>query len=273
MSFSKIIKTIEIIGIGLLLGEAKSAFAYELYVFRVFDKSDSLTACGKVVLHGELFGQLQSPSTFPSYNDLSGDEDRWNFGFHNYLMITPSTLLHIQLVTHDDGRNRTKFDWHFSLRQEFAGRPVLVIGHDSDHDSDHVSRVAGKLFYNNRNYIGLGIPLGNRNFVAEPFVRFFHHTNQRLHLDLSGEKLRQEIGLRLGGAPLSWAGVSFQIVWQSSRAFRAGEAFFADLGLRFRTAAWLELVMGGAVWADRLGSPDGNKQSFYKLFWGIDIPF
>ena len=58
-----------------------------------------------------------SPSTFPSYNDLSGPVDRWNFGFQNYFPITTTTTLMAQLVTHDDGRQRTKFDWHFHLRQ------------------------------------------------------------------------------------------------------------------------------------------------------------
>lgn len=267
-------KTIKTIGIGVFFSLLATALpGYELYVFRRFDPTDSLTVAGRVVLRGELFAQIQSPSTFPSYNDLSGDADIWNFGFHDYLMITPSILLHVQLVTHDDGRNRTKFDWHFSLRQEVAGVAAVIIGHDSDHDSDHLSRLDGKPFYTNRNYVGLGIPVAGRNFIAEPFFRLFHHTNQRVHLDLSGEKLVQEIGLRLGGAPVSWAGVSFQVIWQSSRAFRAGEAFLADLGLRFRVAPWLELAAGGSIWADRLGSPKGKKQSFSKLFWGLDIPF
>jgi hypothetical protein len=43
--------------------------------------------------------------------------------------------------------------------------------------------------------------------------------------------------------------------------------------MRFRAAPWLELAVGGSYWGDRLMSPAGNKQSFYKLIWGIAIPF
>ncbi len=268
------IKLIGIVVIGhLLLVLGTPLHGYELYLFRRFDSKDSLTSTGKVVMHGELFGQIQSPSTFPSYNDLSGEDDRWNFGFHDYWLITPSTLLHAQLVTHDDGGKRTKFDWHFSLRQDLLRNLALIVGHDSDHDSDHLSLLRGKPFYTNRNYIGLALPFPGRGFVIEPFIQLFHHTNQRAHLDLSGEKLEQEIGLRLGGAFSPYVALSLQVIWQSRRVFRPGETALADLILRFRVAPWLEFAMGGSFWGDRLTSPAGNKQSFYKLVWGIAIPF
>ena len=268
------IKLIGIVVIGqILLVLGVPLRGYELYLFRRFESKDSLTSSGKVVMRGELFGQIQSPSTFPSYNDLSGEDDRWNFGFHNYFLITPGTLFHAQLVTHDDGRNRTKFDWHFSLRQDLFRGLTLEVGHDSDHDSDHLSLLRGKPFYTNRNYVGLAFPFPGRDFVIEPFIRLFHHTNQRAHLDLTGEKLEQEVGLRLGGAFSRYAALSLQVIWQSARVFRPGETALADLILRFRVAPWLELAMGGSYWGDRLASPLGNKQSFYKLVWGIAIPF
>jgi len=273
MNFRIFIKLIGIVVTGqLLLLIGNRLDGYELFIFRRFDSKDSLTSAGKVIIRGDLFGQIQAPTTFPSFNDLSGEDDRWNFGFHNYWLITPGTVLHVQLVTHDDGRNRTKFDWHFTLRQDLLRNLALFAGHDSDHDSDHLSFLGGKPFYNNRNYIGLALPFQGRDFVVEPFIRFFHHTNQKAHLDLSGEKLEQEIGLRLG-AISSYAALSLQVILQSSRTFHPGEAALVDLILRLQVAPWLEFAMGGSFWGDRLTSPIGNKQSFYKLIWGIAIPF
>ncbi len=68
---------------------------------------------------------------------MSGSLDRWNFGFQNIVHFTPTTRFISQLVTHDDGDQRTKFDWHFSLRQTVFENLVFIIGHDSNHDSDH----------------------------------------------------------------------------------------------------------------------------------------
>src|SRR4030042_2238667 len=81
----------------------------EMFIYRRFDPRENLLEQKKIVVHGELFGQLLAPSTFPSYNDLSGDTDRWNYGFHNYLLIAPGTILHAQLITHADNGTRTKF--------------------------------------------------------------------------------------------------------------------------------------------------------------------
>jgi hypothetical protein len=244
----------------------------EVFIYRRFDPRDNLLERGKILIHGELFGQLLSPSTFPSYNDLSGEEDRWNFGFHNYLLITPTTLLHAQLITHDKGGERTKFDWHFSLRQQVVPGLTFELGHDSDHDSDHTSRLNDRPFYTNRNYIGISAPWEGGTFVIEPFLRLFHHTNQRPHLDFSGEKLKQELGLRVGAA-FGEASLSLQVVGQSSRVFGRNEVWLADLLLRVRLADWLEAAFGGGIWSDILTSPLGNKKTYYKLIWGLAVPF
>ncbi|MEW5901844.1 MAG: hypothetical protein AB1715_10315 [Acidobacteriota bacterium] len=246
---------------------------YELYLYRRLDRADNLAAQNRLRLHGELFGQFQYPCTFPSYNDLSGPVDRWNFGFHNYFVLTPTTLLHAQLVTHDRGGERTKFDWHFSLAQELGRNFLVVIGHDSDHDSDHVSHLRDRPFYTNRNYVGIGLPFVGPARHIEPFLRFFHHTNQRAYLDLSGERLRLEYGLRLGAALNDLASLSLQVIGQSSRVFHGGEMWLADLFVRFRMAEWLEASFGAGVWADRETSRRGNKKTFYKLIWGIAFPF
>jgi len=246
---------------------------YEIFIYHRFDLRQNLLDQKKVVMHGELFGQLLSPSTFPSYNDLSGEEDRWNFGFHNYLLISPGTILHAQLITHDKNGERTKFDWHFSLRQQVVPNLALDIGHDSDHDSDHTSTLFGKPYYTNRNYFGVYLPWAGEVFVVEPFLRFFHHTNQRVQLDLSGEKLRQELGLRVGASLGEAASLSFQLVAQSSRTLGRSESLLADLVLRVRLSGWLEATLGGGFWSDLVRSPLGNKQTFYKLTWGVAIPF
>jgi len=276
MSFKKYIKPIGIVSTGalaVLLWLPAFLPGYEIFIFRRFDPRDNLLDQKKIVMHGELYGQLLSPSTFPSYNDLSGAEDRWNFGFHDYFLISPSTILHAQLITHDSHGERTKFDWHFSLRQQVARCLALDLGHDSDHDSDHSSTLLGKPYYSNRNYFGIYLPWVGEAFVVEPFLRLFHHTNQRAHLDLSGEKLGQELGLKVGASLGQAASVSFQVTFHSSRVFGRNETWLADLVFRVRLSGWLEATMGGGVWSDLLRSPLGNKQTFYKLIWGFAIPF
>jgi hypothetical protein len=276
MSFSKNIKPIGIIwfvGLTLFLLRPPVLSGSEIFLYRRFDPRENILEQKKISMHGELFGQLLSPSTFPSYNDLSGDADRWNFGFHDSFLITPTTLFHAQLVTHDKNGERTKFDWHFSLRQQAARNLALDLGHDSDHDSDHTSLRLGKPYYTNRNYVGVYIPWTGPAYVIEPFIRFFHHTNQRVHLDLSGEKLVQEVGLRIGAAFSESARLSLQVIAQSSQVFGRSEAWLGDLIVRLRLSGWLEASAGAGFWADIRTSPDGNKQTFYKLFWGIAIPF
>lgn len=276
MSFKKVIKPIGIIWIGrflLLLLFPEPVSGYERFVFRRFDPRENLLERKKIVLHGEFFGEFLSPSTYPSYNDLSGKEDRWNFGFHNYLQITPTTLLHAQLITHDKGGERTKFDWHFSLRQQVVRGLTLELGHDSDHDSDHTSRLLGRPYYTNRNYYGIYAPWEGETFLIEPFFRLFHHTNQKPYLDFTGENLKQELGLRVGAALGEAASLSLQLLGQSSRFFGRNEVWLGDLVFRIRLAGWLEATMGAGIWSDILTSPLGNKQAFYKLIWGIAVPF
>jgi hypothetical protein len=265
---------IETILIFLLLGgSAGPLTGYEMFIYRSSAWKENALRDNKIVLHGEFFGQLLYPSSFPSYNDLSGPDDRWNFGFHNLVFLTPSTVFHAQLVTHDEGGRRTKFDWHFSLHQDVGRHLTLALGHDSDHDSDYTSYLRGKPYYNNRNYFDIGIPFAGQYYLVEPFVRFFHHTNQRTQLDLSGEKLKQEYGIRLGAALSPQVTVSFQWLVQSSGLFNRGEAWLADLTARFRLAPWLEVLMGWGTRKDRKTSALGNKQSFSKFTWGIAIPF
>jgi hypothetical protein len=276
MSFKKYIKPIGIVWLGalaVLLWLPPVLSGYEIFIYRRFDPRDNLLNQKKIIMHGELYGQLLSPSTFPSYNDLSGEEDRWNFGFHDYLLLSPSTILHAQLITHDSHGERTKFDWHFSLRQQVVRNLALDLGHDSDHDSDHSSTLLGKPYYSNRNYFGIYLPWAGEAFIVEPFLRLFHHTNQRVHLDLSGAKLGQELGLRVGASLGDAASFGFQVIAQSSRTFGRSETWLADLVVRVRLSVWLEATMGGGVWSDLLRSPLGHKQTFYKLIWGIAIPF
>jgi len=250
-----------------------SIFAYQIFIYRPIKEKRPLSRESKISLHGEFFGQLQFPSTFPSYNDLSGEEDRWNYGFQNQIFFTDSTSFLAQLVTHDDGHQRTKFDWHFSLRQNFSENLVLIVGHDSNHDSDHLSLHNQKPYYLNRNYIGISLPFEENSFYIEPFTWFFINTNERGHLDLSGNKLRQEFGLRIAAWFEEGISFHFQILAQTEELFSLGQAFLGDLIIRIELAPWLELSLGGGLWKDIETSRLGNQQKFYKFIWGIAIPF
>ena len=115
---------------------SESALGYEIFVYRPYKEKNPLFPNKKLTLHGEFFGQLQLPSDFPSYNNLSGKDDRWTYGFRNRIFFTENFWFLAQLVTHDDGSKRTKFDWHFSLRLNPMENLVLILGHDSNHDSD-----------------------------------------------------------------------------------------------------------------------------------------
>jgi hypothetical protein len=267
------IKTAFLCGLAGLLFLPTVLPGHELFIYRRYDPKDNLLAQKRIIMHGELFGQLLYPSSYPSYNDLSGEEDRWNFGFHDHFLITPGTAFHAQLVTHDKDGERTKFDWHFSLRQRLAAFLALDVGHDSDHDSDHTSYLNGKPYYTNRNYIGIHLDWARESFLIEPFLRFFHSTNQRAYLDLSGERLSQEYGLRVGVSFGKTGSLSLQVLGQSGAIFGRIETGLAELTLRFRLDDWLEATVGGGIWADARTSPLGNKQTFHKLAWGIAIPF
>jgi hypothetical protein len=275
MNFKKYINSIgKLLFCLLFLLEARQALSgYEIFLYRVYDKKTSLASDHKIHLQGEFFGQIQYPSSFPSYNDLSGEDDRWAFGFHNIIFLSENTVLHAQLVTHDDGRQITKFDWHFSLRQNLSQHIALIIGHDSNHDSDHSSYVHSKPFYTNRNYVGFSLPINGPAFLIEPFTWFFHHSNERAHLDFSGAKLKQEYGLRLGALIGEQASLSFQLIIQSDSVFSSGQMLLADLIFRLRLTDWLELSAGSSWWKDRETSPAGHKRSFHKLIWGAAILF
>ena len=257
----------------LHLASAARLAGYEIFIYRQVDKKEAVSLTGRLTMHGEVFGQFQSPSSYPSYNDLSGPIDRWTYGFQDRVLITPTTKLLIQLVTHDSGRERTKFDWRFALRQEIVRSVVLVLGHDSEHDSDHTSYLGGKSFYTNRNYVGVGVPLEREGFLIEPFVRLFHHTNQPTRLDLTGDTLKQETGLRIGARLSQAVTLSFQTLIQSSEVFNLAQTWMADVVLRCRLTAWLEVTLGGSIWQDWGTDPAGGKQTFSKIIWGIAVPF
>ena len=245
----------------------------EIFVYCPYKEKSPLFPGNKLTLHGEFFGQLQLPSNFPSYNDLSGEDDRWTFGFRNRIFITENFSFLAQLVTHDDGSKRTKFDWHFSLRLNPLENLVLILGHDSNHDSDYQSTLDGIAYYLNRNYAGFGLPFQTGDFYIEPFTWFLYHTNQKGHLDLSGEKLLQEYGIRIGAWIREKFGISLQIVAQSESLFSLGQTFLADLIIRVKIFDYMELSAGGSIWKDIQESFKGNKQTYFKLHWGIAIPF
>ena len=245
----------------------------EIFVYRVYKEKNPLFPDNKLVLHGEFFGQLQLPSDFPSFNDLSGKDDRWTFGFRNRIFITENFSFLAQLVTHDDGSKRTKFDWHFSLRLNPLENLVLILGHDSNHDSDYQSYVDGMAYFLNRNYAGFGLPFRVGDFYIEPFTWLMIHTNQKGHLDLSGEKLLQEYGVRVGAWIQESFGISLQIVAQSESFFSIGQTFLADVIFQARLWDHLELSLGVSIWKDIQESILGYKQTFFKLNWGIVIPF
>jgi hypothetical protein len=67
--------------------------------------------------------------------------------------------------------------------------------------------------------------------------------------------------------------LSLQVIAQSDTLFYKGQMWLADLIFRFRLAEWFELSMGASLWKDKEISPLGNQQSYYKLIWGVAIPF
>lgn len=252
---------------------SQGLYSQEIFIFRQYKDKKPLFEDSKLTFHGEFFGHLQSPSTFPSYNDLSGPEDRWNFGFRNVTFFTENISFLIQLVTHDDGEKRTKFDWHFSLRYLPVENFVLIWGHDSNHDSDHQSFLNGRPYYLNRNYAGLGFPFTRDSFYIEPFTWILFHTNQRGHLDLSGDELIQEYGIRMGLWLENKLGISAQFISQSEALFSLGQALMGDVILRLKLLHNLEISLGGSFWTDIQESRLGNRKTFYKLFWGLAVPF
>lgn len=259
--------------LALGLPAARPAFGYELFIYRPEPDRGLLSNRGTVVIHGELFGFLLTPSTYPSFTDQSGQVDRWNYGFRDVIYFSPKTRFVAQLLTHDDGHNRTKFDWHFSLRHALADGLVLVVGHDSNHDSDHQSLRLGKPYYENRNYVGLGLPLETDSFYLEPFLWLFHHSNQRVYVDLSGAKIKQEMGLRLAAWVRDRATLSVQVASRASEFLTVGPSFVLDVLLRVPVTNWLELSCGGGLWQDREESALGRKLKYHKYLWGIAIPF
>jgi len=247
--------------------------AQEIFIHRPGLDKHPVEMRHRITLHGEYFGSLLYPGNFPAYNDLSGPEDRWLYGFQNIIHLGNTSRFFAQMLAHDDGGRRTKFDWHFSLRQHLLENLVLIFGHDSNHDSDYQSTLRGKSFYLNRNYVGFGLPYSQNGFYIEPFTWFFHHSNQRSHLDYSGEELRQEYGIRLGAVPLPGTTVSFQIIAQSDTIFALGQSYLADLIFRFQATGFLELSAGLRSWKDIGESRLGQSRHYYQLEWGIAVVF
>ena len=262
-----------IIIFALILIYPRGVDAQEIFIFRPHLEKDPISLKKKVTVHGDYFGYIVYPGNFPGYNDLSGGKDRFHFGFQNIVFLGKNTRFVGQLLTHDDSQRRTKFDWHFSLRHALSDNLVLIIGHDSNHDSDYQSTLNQEKYFVNRNYIGLGIPFTAGRFFIEPFTWFFHHSNQRSYLDLSGDRLRQEFGIRVG----TWIGkstsISFQWLAQSQARFSYAQTYRADLIIRIKVLEYLELSLGSRFWKDIQESPKENKKQFYSVFWGIVIPF
>lgn len=246
---------------------------YEIFIYRPYLDKRPFLEEKKIYLRGELFAQLLYPCDFPSYNDLTGPEDRLNFGFQSIIFFSRKTTFLGQLVTHDDGHKRTKFDWHFSLKHTLFENFKLILGHDSNHDSDYQSLFEDKPFFINRNYAGLSLPFRIGHFHIEPFTWVLYHTNQRVHLDLSGPKLRQEYGLRIGLWIPNGFGLSVQIFAQTEKHFTVGQAYRGELIMRIRLSEWIEISWGAGIWADIETSQLGRKQKFYKLIWGVAVPF
>lgn len=247
--------------------------AQEIFIHRPDLEKQPVATHKRIALHGEYFGSLLYPGNFPGFNDLTGPEDQWLYGFQNLIQIGAGTRFLAQLLAHDDGGRRTKFDWHFSLRQKLMDNLVLIFGHDSNHDSDYQSTREGRAYYLNRNYVGFGLPFSAGGLYIEPFTWFFHHSNQKSHLDFSGEELRQEYGLRLGAQPAAGLTVSFQIIAQSDTIFSVGQSYLADLVMRLRATGFLELSAGYRSWKDIGESRLGSGLHYHQLEWGIAIIF
>jgi hypothetical protein len=144
MSFRQKLRCITFVITPIILFHPLKVTAQEIFIYRPYLEIDPISFKKKVTVHGDYFGYLIFPGNFPGYTDLSGEEDRFNFGFQNILFFGQRTRFIGQLLTHDDGRRRTKFDWHFSLRHTIFDNLVLVLGHDSNHDSDHQSTLNQK---------------------------------------------------------------------------------------------------------------------------------
>ncbi len=248
-------------------------FSQDYFIYRPWLDKKPVSQTGKVSIHGEWFGQLQAPSTFPSYNDLSGPDDKWSYGFQNLIFLGDTTSFLAQLVTHDKGGVRTKFDWHFSFRYNPLDNLVVILGHDSNHDSENQSHLNDKDFYLNRNYIGFGIPFLAGSVYIEPFTWFFHHTNQRGHLDYSGEQLKQEYGIRIGAWIEDRVGLNLQLLTQSETYFSLGQSILAEMIVRVKLLDYFHLSFGAHTWKDMQENRFGEKNRFYKFTWGIVVPF
>ena len=273
MNFKTLARSAALVAAGMLLPVPRVS-GVEIFIHHPGLNRTSIAAADRVIVHGEAFAYFLSPSNVPGYNDLSGPVDKWNFGFQNYFPVTRTTTLMAQLLTHDDGGQRTKFDWHFHLRQIIVPWLAAYVCHDSDHDSEHQSRFLGKPYYTNRNYIGIGIPIEGRNYLVEPFTWFFHHSNQHVFLDMSGEKILQEYGLRAAAWMDGGFSANLQIVFRTDTAFSLGQDFCGELILRAKVASWLHLSLGGTLWADlKEGAPGRDKLNYYKIMWGIAVPF
>ncbi len=77
----------------------------------------------------------------------------------------------------------------------------------------------------------------------------------------------------MGAALGQTVSLSLQVIGQSSRVFGGNEVWLGDLFFRIRLADWLEATLGAGIWSDLLTSPLGNKQTFYKMTWGMAVPF
>ena len=82
----------------LLFLSIEKVSAQEIYICRPLLEKDSIFMNKKVTVHGDYFGYLIFPGNFPSHNDLSGEEDRFNFGFQNILFLGKNTRLLVRFL-------------------------------------------------------------------------------------------------------------------------------------------------------------------------------
>ncbi len=90
---------------------------------------------------------------------------------------------------------------------------------------------------------------------------------------MSGENVKQEYGIRMGYWFENGLSLHGQILAQTDKMLAAGNTYMATVFMRIRIIKFLELSLGASLWKDTRESLLGNKDKFYKLMWGIVIPF
>jgi len=90
---------------------------------------------------------------------------------------------------------------------------------------------------------------------------------------MSGEKVKQEFGIRLGYWFENGVGIHGQIFAQTDNLLAAAQTYRATLFIHIRIFESLEISLGSSIWKDIRESNLGHKDMFYKFMWGIVVPF